>query len=195
MAAAVARAEELEREREGAARLARLHGRAVETQAAALRAAEASLARKRADVLTANKARAAAEAALRQSIASRHADDLKVTPGLSIIIVVFDVTSFSLPRGKVRPADELQTLKIATILPLVGVARSKQEPINRRHGAHYLKCILPAEVKFLSTMYNSFINPSQHTNSVQSIEVHRGKCTLSVLTVLVQFEAEERKPF
>ncbi|CAL8462828.1 g2362 [Coccomyxa elongata] len=78
LAAAVARAEELERERGDAARLARLHGRAVETQAAALRAAEASLARKRADVLAADRARAAAEAALAKSTADRRADDKKV---------------------------------------------------------------------------------------------------------------------
>ncbi|BDA50922.1 hypothetical protein COCOBI_17-1410 [Coccomyxa sp. Obi] len=78
LAAAVVRAEELEREREEAARLARLHGRAVETQAAALRAAEASLARKRADVLAADRARAAAEAALAKSLAERRADDKKV---------------------------------------------------------------------------------------------------------------------
>jgi hypothetical protein len=79
LAAAVARTEELERERGDAARLARLHGRAVDTQAAALRAAEKSLARKRADVLAANKARVAAEAALAQSIANRRMDDLKVS--------------------------------------------------------------------------------------------------------------------
>ena len=41
------------------------------------------------------------------------------------------------PRGKVRPADKLE-LKAATILPLVGLARSKQDPINRGHGAQYL---------------------------------------------------------
>ena len=34
-----------------------------------------------------------------------------------------------------RPADKLQ-LKAATILPLVGLARSKPDPINRGHGAH-----------------------------------------------------------
>ena len=36
-----------------------------------------------------------------------------------------------------RPADKLQ-LKAATILPLVGLARSKQDPINRGRGAQYL---------------------------------------------------------
>ncbi len=40
-----------------------------------------------------------------------------------------------LQKGKVRPADKLQ-LKAATILPLVGLARSKQDPINRVHSAH-----------------------------------------------------------
>ncbi len=42
-----------------------------------------------------------------------------------------------LPRGKVRPADKLQ-LKAATIVPFVGLARCKQDPINRGHGAQYL---------------------------------------------------------
>ena len=36
-----------------------------------------------------------------------------------------------------HPAEKLQ-LKAATILPLVGLARSKQDPINRGHGAQYL---------------------------------------------------------
>ncbi len=40
-----------------------------------------------------------------------------------------------LPRGKVRPADKLQ-LKAATVL-LVGLARSKQDPINRGHHDEY----------------------------------------------------------
>ncbi len=48
-----------------------------------------------------------------------------------------------LPKGKVRPADCLQ-LKAATILPLVRLARSKQDPINRGHGAQYLYRPLPA---------------------------------------------------
>ena len=39
-----------------------------------------------------------------------------------------------LPRGKVRRADKLQ-LKAAIILPLVGLARSKQDPVKRGHGA------------------------------------------------------------
>ena len=40
-------------------------------------------------------------------------------------------------RGKVCPADKLQ-VKAAKCLPLVGLARSKQDPINRGHGAQYL---------------------------------------------------------
>ncbi len=42
-----------------------------------------------------------------------------------------------LPKGKVRPADKLQ-IEAAQILPLDGLARSKQDPINRGHSAHYL---------------------------------------------------------
>ena len=36
-----------------------------------------------------------------------------------------------------RPADKLQ-VKAAKFLPLVGLARSKQDPINRGHGAQCL---------------------------------------------------------
>ena len=39
--------------------------------------------------------------------------------------------------GKVRPADTLQE-EAAKFLPLVRLARSKQDPINRGHGAQYL---------------------------------------------------------
>ena len=45
-----------------------------------------------------------------------------------------------------RPADKLQ-LKAATILPLVGLARSKQDPINGGHGAQYLYHPPPAGAK------------------------------------------------
>ncbi len=61
---------------------------------------------------------------------------------LLIIIII----SHFLPRGKVRPADELQ-LKAATILPLVGLARSKQDPVTRGHGAQYLYRPPPAGAK------------------------------------------------
>ncbi len=47
-----------------------------------------------------------------------------------------------LPRGKVGPAGKLK-IKAATILPLVGLARSKQDPINRVHGAPYLTAPRP----------------------------------------------------
>jgi hypothetical protein len=40
-----------------------------------------------------------------------------------------------LPRGKVR---RQAAVKAAKILPLVGLARSKQDPINRGLGAQYL---------------------------------------------------------
>jgi hypothetical protein len=46
-------------------------------------------------------------------------------------------------RGKVHPADKLQE-KAAKLLPLVGIARSKQDPINCGHGAQYLYCCPPA---------------------------------------------------
>ena len=42
-----------------------------------------------------------------------------------------------------RLADKLQ-VKAAKCLPLVGLAKSKQDPINRGHGAQYLNCPPPA---------------------------------------------------
>ena len=60
----------------------------------------------------------------------------------------YNYTGF-LPRGKVCPADQLQ-LKAATTLPFVGLARSKQDPINRGHGAQYLYRPQPATAHFNS---------------------------------------------
>ncbi len=47
-----------------------------------------------------------------------------------------------LPEGKIRPADKLQ-IKAATILTPVGLARSKQDPMNRGHSTQYLYRPLP----------------------------------------------------
>ncbi len=57
-----------------------------------------------------------------------------VNSQLSLSISLLDAF---LPKGKVRPADKLQG-KAARILPLVGLARSKQDLINLEHGAQYL---------------------------------------------------------
>ena len=46
-------------------------------------------------------------------------------------------------RGKVRSADKLQ-VEGAKFLPLVGLARSNPDPINRGHGAQYLYRPSPA---------------------------------------------------
>ena len=59
-------------------RLAALRGRAVEAQAAALRAAEAALARKRGALAQAEEAALAAQAALAHSRADREAVDTQV---------------------------------------------------------------------------------------------------------------------
>ena len=56
------------------------------------------------------------------------------TPQATLLLLLLHAF---LPKGKLRPADKLQ-LKAATILPLVGLARTKQDPINRGHGAQYL---------------------------------------------------------
>ncbi len=56
-----------------------------------------------------------------------------------------------LPKGKVRPADKLQ-MKAATILPLAGLARSKQDAMNRGHGAQYLYRPPPAKASWLQSI-------------------------------------------
>ena len=63
---------------------------------------------------------------------------LLVLHGLFLLLLLHNF----LPRGKVRPADKLQS-KAATILPFVGLARSKQDPLNRGHGACKLYRPLP----------------------------------------------------
>ncbi len=55
----------------------------------------------------------------------------------SAYIIIIIITRVSCHRRQGASADKLQ-LKAATILPLVELARSKQDPINRGHGAQYL---------------------------------------------------------
>ena len=78
LAAAHEKLERLELERADAARLAALRGRAGDAQSAALRAAEAALARKRGALVEALSAREAAEAALAQSQAQLQSNGGKV---------------------------------------------------------------------------------------------------------------------
>ncbi len=68
----------------------------------------------------------------------------KLPTGRKVDILL--IYTLFLPRGKVRPADKLQP-KAATILPLVGVARSKQDPINRGHSAQCWYRPPPARAK------------------------------------------------
>ena len=51
--------------------------------------------------------------------------------------IYYNYYTLFLPTGKVRSADKLQLIT-PTFLPLVGLNRSKQDPINRGHGAQYL---------------------------------------------------------
>ncbi len=62
-----------------------------------------------------------------------------------IISIVINIIRRIPCQGKVRPADKLQ-VKAATILHLVGLARSTQDPINRGHGAEYFFRPPPAGV-------------------------------------------------
>ena len=50
-----------------------------------------------------------------------------------------------LPKGKVRPADKLQ-VKAATILPLGGLDRSRQDPINCGHRVVWQRSIYQASL-------------------------------------------------
>ena len=65
-----------------------------------------------------------------------------------------------------RPADKLQ-LKAAAILPLVGLARSKQDPINRGHGAQYLYRPPPAG----ATDIEVASNPRHHHSISTSVDL------------------------
>jgi hypothetical protein len=62
---------------------------------------------------------------------------------IGIIIIIIILLAIPAKRGKVRPADKLQ-VKAAKCLPLVGLARSKHDPINRGHGAQYMNRPPPA---------------------------------------------------
>ena len=54
---------------------------------------------------------------------------------LLLLLLLLLLHAIPAKRGKVRPADR----KAAKFLPLVGLARSKQDPVNRRgHGSQYL---------------------------------------------------------
>ena len=73
-----------------------------------------------------------------------------------------------------RPADKLR-LKAATIPPLVGLARSKQDPINRGHGAQYLYRPPPAGSITLVPLLNctlGSVSIRAHKGSLQSLWVY-----------------------
>ncbi len=55
----------------------------------------------------------------------------------SVFVLLFLLLHALPAEGKVRSADKLH-VKAAKFLPLVGLARSKQDPINHGHGAQYL---------------------------------------------------------
>ena len=57
------------------------------------------------------------------------------------------ITCFSCQSRQGASADKVQ-VKAAKVLPLVGLARSKQDPINYGHGAQYLYCLPPAGARY-----------------------------------------------
>ncbi len=62
-----------------------------------------------------------------------------------------------------RPADKLQ-VKAAIIPPLLGLARSKQDPINRGHGAQYLYCPPPAAPSVCCSIYIEKVSDDHETS-------------------------------
>ena len=82
-----------------------------------------------------------------------------------LILLLFYYTLF-LPRGKVRPADKLQ-VKAATILPLDGLARSKQDPIILWARCSVLYCPPSAGANILSAYRAPKIWTQQHMMAVQ----------------------------
>ncbi len=63
-----------------------------------------------------------------------------------------------LPRGKVRPADKPQ-VKDATMLPVVRLARSKQDPINPGYGAQYINRSPPAGASLIKSVNSVAATP------------------------------------
>ena len=64
---------------------------------------------------------------------------------MSVLLLLLH--NFPAKRGKVRPADKLQ-VNAAKFLPLVRLARSKQDPINHGHGAQFLHRPPPARATY-----------------------------------------------
>ena len=78
-------------------------------------------------------------------VSQREAARVNTADWASFIIII--ITSFSCLEA--RCVCRQAAVKAAKILPLVGLARSKQAPINRRHGAQYLYRPPPAKAKSL----------------------------------------------
>ena len=64
-----------------------------------------------------------------------------------VIIIIIIITRFSCRRQLQGASADKLHVKAAKFLPLVGLARSKQDPINRGHGAQYLYRRPPAGAK------------------------------------------------
>ena len=68
-----------------------------------------------------------------------------------ILFIIIIITCFSCLEA--RCVCRQAAVKAAKILPLVGLARSKQDPINRGHGAQYLYRPPPAG----ANIYNPYL--------------------------------------
>lgn len=71
-----------------------------------------------------------------------------------IEITIYIIKCCSCRKRQCASADKLQA-KAAEILPLVGLARPKQDPINYGHGAQYLlrhALLLPCRIALLSSL-------------------------------------------
>ena len=73
----------------------------------------------------------------------------------SVMVIIIIIARFSC-RRQGASADKLH-VKAAKFLPLVGLARSKQDPINRGHGAQNLYRPPPAGAIYYSIYYSIYI--------------------------------------
>ena len=72
-----------------------------------------------------------------------------------------------------RPADKLQ-VKAAKLPPLDGLARSKENPINHRHGAQHLhRPRQPGPSLMKGKLPNTHATHDRHASSAQPANIHK----------------------
>jgi hypothetical protein len=72
--------------------------------------------------------------------------------GGSLLLIFLIYYTLFLPNRQGASADKPQ-VKAAKILPLAGLTKSKQGPINRQHGTQYLYRPTPAAITYALARY------------------------------------------